>query len=617
MMSGVRIGLIGDLEGELSAAVNCLRKLGEQRLGAPASVPFHTSPDPRNPAMPRILAPTGSVGTTKPAESYLGLRRGPRSAALLARATHGSPRTAPDPANRRTSVGETPTDCDFFLVFCAPSFADLGVPANLAGILAERGITVPTPIQQVTLPDSLAGRDVLGRGRTGSGKTYAFLLPVVARLAASRRTTRPGAPRALILAPTRELVGQIEQALKPLATAAGLTTMTIFGGVSQVPQVNALQRGADIVLACPGRLEDLIKQRHCSLGDIEVTVLDEADHMADLGFLPAVRRILGADPAHRPAAALLRDAGRGHRHAGQALPQPAGHPPGRLGAVAGLGDGPPRAARRPRPPHPGARRPDQRPRAHHGLHPHQARRQGAGPPAQRQRRARGRDARQPQPGRPHPQHGGVPRRPATTLVATDIAARGIHVDDVALVVHADPPMEHKAYLHRSGRTARAGAAGTVITLMTDEQVRDVRALTRAAGIKPTHDPGPGCRAPGARSSWPRASARWSPAASASRPPRSSPSRRGGGGSGRPARQRSGGSGNGGGGRAASPRRASPSRARPPQGGHLGQALRWRRRPSVAAARRGAPAARLRWRSLAQRGDLQLALSLTRRPAAHP
>lgn len=172
------------------------------------------------------------------------------------------------------------------------TFGTLGVPASLIATLAERGITTPTPIQAATLPDSLAGRDVLGRGRTGSGKTYAFLLPMVARLTAARSRRMPGRPRALILAPTRELVAQIEDSLNPLARAAGLTSRTVFGGVGQGPQVTALRAGVDIVIACPGRLEDLIGQGHVSLDAIEVTVLDEADHMADLGFLPVVRKLL-------------------------------------------------------------------------------------------------------------------------------------------------------------------------------------------------------------------------------------------------------------------------------------------------------------------------------------
>ena len=186
------------------------------------------------------------------------------------------------------------TNVSDFFVTSSASFADLGVPTSLCSVLADRGITVPTPIQAATLPDSLAGRDVLGRGRTGSGKTYAFLLPLVARLAGGRPS--PMAPRALILAPTRELVGQIDAALQPLAAAAGLSTRTVFGGVGQNPQVQGLRRGVDIVVACPGRLEDLIGQGYCDLGSVEVTVLDEADHMADHGFQPAVRRLQHRTP---------------------------------------------------------------------------------------------------------------------------------------------------------------------------------------------------------------------------------------------------------------------------------------------------------------------------------
>ena len=365
----------------------------------------------------------------------------------------------------------------------AVPFADLGVPSDLVALLAERDITTPTPIQAATLPDSLAGRDVLGRGRTGSGKTYAFLLPIVARLAPGRRAA-PRAPRALVLAPTRELVGQIDAALAPLARAAGLTTQTVFGGVGQNPQVQGLRRGADIVLACPGRLEDLIGQGHCSLASVEVTVLDEADHMADLGFLPAVRRLLDRTP--RGGQRMLFSATLDRAIdvlVKRYLDDPAVHEADSAQSPVATMD-------------------------HHVLH---IRREHRVPVLVDLASAPGRTvvftrtkhgaralARQlNRSGVPTVDlHGNLSQNArtrnmasfhsgeATTLVATDIAARGIHVDDVALVVHADPPTEHKAYLHRSGRTARAGAAGTVVTLMTDEQRRDVRALTRAAGIRP-------------------------------------------------------------------------------------------------------------------------------------
>ncbi|OLT39794.1 RNA helicase [Serinicoccus sp. CNJ-927] len=367
------------------------------------------------------------------------------------------------------------------------SFADLGVPSSLTDVLAARGITVPTPIQAATLPDSLAGRDVLGRGRTGSGKTFAFLLPVVARLladpSASRRRGR--LPRALILAPTRELAGQIASSLEPLAAQAGLAHVTIFGGVGQNPQVRALQAGVDVVVACPGRLEDLLGQGHADLSGIEVTVLDEADHMADLGFLPVVKRLLDRTPRRGQkmlfsatldsgvdviARRYLHDPVTHHADSAQSpvaamdhhvLHIDAGQ---RLAVLTDLGSAPGRTV--------------VFTRTKHGAKKLAKQLNGAGVPTvelhgnlAQNARTRNLDAF----------HSGQ----ASTLVATDIAARGIHVDDVSLVVHADPPVEHKAYLHRSGRTARAGAGGTVVTLMTDEQVRDVRSLTRAAGIKPT------------------------------------------------------------------------------------------------------------------------------------
>ena len=175
------------------------------------------------------------------------------------------------------------------------TFADLGVPAPLVGVLAERGITHPFPIQVQTLPDTLAGRDVLGRGKTGSGKTLAFSIPLASRLSGNKR--RPFRPSGLVLAPTRELATQITTTLKPLAAANDLRVTAIFGGVPQTKQVAALKSGIDIVVACPGRLEDLMKQRLISLDAVEITVIDEADHMADLGFLPGVTRILAATPS--------------------------------------------------------------------------------------------------------------------------------------------------------------------------------------------------------------------------------------------------------------------------------------------------------------------------------
>src|SRR5512146_1166536 len=175
------------------------------------------------------------------------------------------------------------------------SFAGAGVPAPLVAALAAAGITAPFPIQAATLPDALAGRDILGRGQTGSGKTLGFCIPLAARLADGH--TSACRPRGLVLVPTRELASQVHAVLAPLAESVGLSVVTIYGGVPQKPQVARLRDRTDIVVACPGRLADLIEQGPCHLGDVEVSVLDEADHMADLGFLPIVRRLLAATPA--------------------------------------------------------------------------------------------------------------------------------------------------------------------------------------------------------------------------------------------------------------------------------------------------------------------------------
>ncbi|MFL6155316.1 MAG: DEAD/DEAH box helicase [Marmoricola sp.] len=359
------------------------------------------------------------------------------------------------------------------------------MPGDLVATLSQLGIDEPTPIQAATLPDSLAGRDVLGRGRTGSGKTYAFLLPLVARLTASSARRTPKRPRALILAPTRELALQIDAALAPLAEVAGLKSRTVFGGVGQHPQVQAIKAGVDVVVACPGRLEDLIQQGLCDLSAVEVTILDEADHMADLGFLPAVRRLLDKTPAggQRMLFSATLDAGVNvlvkrflvdpKTHEADSAQSPVSkmdhhvlhvQHDQRVPVLVDLTSAPGRTV--------------VFTRTKHGAKALARQLNARGVPAVELHGNLGQNART---RNMDAFHSGK----ATTLVATDIAARGIHVDDVSLVVHADPPAEHKAYLHRSGRTARAGAAGTVITLMTDQQVKDVRALTRAAGITPT------------------------------------------------------------------------------------------------------------------------------------
>ncbi|WP_018683809.1 DEAD/DEAH box helicase [Actinokineospora enzanensis] len=367
----------------------------------------------------------------------------------------------------------------------AGSFRALGVPARLAEALAAAEVHRPFPIQAATLPDSLAGRDVLGRGRTGSGKTYAFLIPALARLAAEAVRPAPGRPRALVLAPTRELACQIEASAAPLARALGLRTLTVFGGVRPRPQITALDAGVDLLIACPGRLADHLGRGHVHLDAVRIAVLDEADHMADLGFLPVVRRLLDRTPAdgQRMLFSATLDTGvdvlvRRYLHdpvthsvdtARSPVSTMAHHMlhvrvDSRLPVLVDLTSAPGRSlvfTRTKR----GATRLTRQLVA-------------AGVPALELHGNLGQNART-------RNLAAFADGTVTTLVATDIAARGIHVDDVGVVIHADPPLEHKSYLHRSGRTARAGASGTVITLMTDTQVADVRELTRKAGIKPT------------------------------------------------------------------------------------------------------------------------------------
>ena len=367
----------------------------------------------------------------------------------------------------------------------ATTFAQLGVPAPLTAVLDRAGITQPFPIQTATLPDALAGRDVLGRGRTGSGKTYAFALPMLARLAASGTPRQPGRPRALVLAPTRELATQIATAIQPLAEALGMRTLTVFGGVGHGPQTSGLRRGVDVLVACPGRLADHLQQGNARLDAVEVTVLDEADHMADLGFLPEVKRLLDKTPKNgqRLLFSATLDGGIDvivkrylHdpvTHSVDTVQSPVStmahhvlhvRQEDRLPVLVELTAAPGRTL--------------VFTRTKHGAKKLTKQLAASGVPAVE---LHGNLAQNARTRNLTAFHSGT----ATTLVATDIAARGIHVDDISLVVHADPPTEHKAYLHRSGRTARAGADGTVITLMTDAQVRDVRDLTRKAGIRAT------------------------------------------------------------------------------------------------------------------------------------
>ena len=363
----------------------------------------------------------------------------------------------------------------------SPSFADLGVPARLISNLSAQGIAEPFPIQVKTLPETMAGRDVLGRGKTGSGKTLAFSIPLVTQLESAKR--RPGHPTGLVLAPTRELVTQISATLEPLAASYGLKVTTIFGGVSQSRQESALRGGVDIVVACPGRLEDLMRQRLISLDAVQITVLDEADHMADLGFLPGVTRILTATPSsgQRMLFSATLDNGvdklvkrflRNHvLHSVDEINAPSPEMTHHVFHVASAG-------------------------AKTELVHRLASGTGRRILFMRTKHQARKLARQlTESGVPSVDlHGNLsqPARDrnlaafssgeARVLVATDIAARGVHVDDVQLVVHVDPPAEHKAYLHRSGRTARAGSSGDVVTVVLPEQRRDTNELLRRAGI---------------------------------------------------------------------------------------------------------------------------------------
>ncbi|MFF6786428.1 DEAD/DEAH box helicase [Streptomyces sp. NPDC012510] len=363
------------------------------------------------------------------------------------------------------------------------SFTELAMPAPLLAALGHEGVTVPFPIQAATLPNSLAGRDVLGRGRTGSGKTLAFGLPVLARTAGRR--AEPRQPLALVLVPTRELAQQVTDALTPYARAVRLRLTTVVGGMSIGRQANALRAGAEVVVATPGRLKDLIDRGECRLGDVAVTVLDEADQMTDMGFMPQVtalldqvrpggQRMLFSATLDRNVDLLVR----------RYLTDPVVHSVDpSAGAVTTM--------------------------EHHVLHVHEAdkhrttteiaARDGqvimfldtkhAVDRLTRDLLGSGVRAAALHGGRSQPQRNRTLAQfkdgHVTVLVATNVAARGIHVDDLDLVVNVDPPGDHKDYLHRGGRTARAGASGRVVTLVTPGQRRDMSRLMASAGINPT------------------------------------------------------------------------------------------------------------------------------------
>lgn len=366
------------------------------------------------------------------------------------------------------------------------TFSNLGVPAPLVAALTASGIDSPFPIQVDTLPDTLAGRDVLGRGKTGSGKTLAFSIPMVARLggtlAGGRR--RAGRPLGLVLAPTRELATQITNTMIPLADAYDLRVTTIFGGISQARQVAALKAGVDIVVATPGRLEDLMKQGFLHLDAIEITVLDEADHMADLGFLPIVTKILKATPTGGQRLLFSATLDNGvdkivnqflHNqvlHSVDEANSPVAQMTHHVFETSGndakkdlvykLASGTGRRILFMR-------------TKHHAKKLAKAL-TDAGIPAVDLHG----NLSQPQRDRNLAAFG---EGNIKVLVATDVAARGVHVDNVELVIHVDPPMEHKAYLHRSGRTARAGAEGDVVTICLPTQQKDLASLLKKADIK--------------------------------------------------------------------------------------------------------------------------------------
>jgi superfamily II DNA/RNA helicase len=362
------------------------------------------------------------------------------------------------------------------------SFAELGLPTPLLRALEESGITEPFPIQSATLPDALGGRDVLGRAQTGSGKTLAFGLALLTRL--HKGQAKPLRPRGLILVPTRELAMQVADALTPLARSLGLWCRTVVGGLSFSKQAEQLRRGVDLLIATPGRLSDHVRQGTCVLDDVRFTALDEADQMADMGFLPQVRAILDLVPEGGQrmlfSATLDRDVAQ---LVNRYLTDPVTHSVSPATATVSTMD-------------------------HHlllvssedkaAVVAEMAAREGRTIMFLRTKHHVDRLTKQLRAVGVHAGalHGGKPQGARNrvlgefkdgrlpVLIATDVAARGIHVDGVSLVVHVDPPADAKGYLHRAGRTARAGESGTVVTVVTHQERRTVFRMTEQAGVEP-------------------------------------------------------------------------------------------------------------------------------------
>ena len=366
-----------------------------------------------------------------------------------------------------------------------PSFAQLGLSGKVIMALEKVEITTPTPVQAAVIPDAMRGQDVLGRAQTGSGKTLAFGLPILARLAGER--SRPKHPRALIVVPTRELATQVRRSLEPLAFAVQLKLVTVYGGTPYDRQIKQLRAGADIVVATPGRLQDLMDKGHCRTDDVQIAVLDEADHLCDLGFYPAVDKLLKATPVtgqrmllsatldgdvDRLVRAHLRepvlhelDANKGSVTTMAHHVLVVGGFRDKVEAAVALVEANPRSIVFTRTREGATELADAL--GTHGI-------EAVDLHGNLSQRVRERNL--------HKFSSGK----ASVVVATDVAARGIHVDSVGLVVHFDAPADAKAYLHRSGRTARAGESGAVVSITTPRQVDDVVRMMSRAGVESLH-----------------------------------------------------------------------------------------------------------------------------------